>query len=265
MPAVSESSTPIDRDLACARCGYNLRTLNPADACPECGLPLAESIAPAPREWVRRQYLGVWIQCLSYLLAAVAIIGEMYRSYVPALSPAAMMALRVAPLVGVAIAVWLLTTPRPHHRARASTTLVRYGFAMVLLLALVLPGVEHAGFKTTFGRVGWTLFFGLLVVCWIGLGCIQVRIARTLGLPLLGVFIWIASIVWSIGLAATALFYVFREFTQQSLFSRAEPMYVYTLLVGGVLIVSSSLLLAVAFTARPRMTASAPEEGKPTL
>lgn len=261
MPADSETSTAIDpkiaSDLACAQCGYNLR-MQPTDGtCPECDLAVSESLSPdaldtAPRGWLGKQLAGVWIQFASYLLSAVAIVAEMYRSYVPELSRGAMMALRIAPLVGIAVAVWLLTTPRPNRRVRNSTRLVRYGFAAVLLLALILPGTRHQGFDTLLGRLGWTLFFVLLVVCWIGLGCIQVRIARTLGLPLLALSLWAASIAWSIALAATAVFYVFKEFTQRSLFSRAEPAYVYALVIGGVLVVLSSLALAIAFTSRRR-------------
>jgi hypothetical protein len=113
-----------------------------------------------------------------------------------------------------------------------------------------LPAIDHSDFKSTFGRLGWTLFFALLVVCWVGLGCIHVRIARTLGLPWLGVLIWLATIVWSIALLATAMFYVFREFTERSLFSRADPVYVDLLLMGGALVVVSALALAVAFSVR---------------
>ena len=107
--------------------------------------PLAESLAPdllasAPAHWQAKQYVGVWIQFLSYLLSAVAIVGEMYRSYLPSLSPAAMMTLRVAPLVGIAVAVWLLTTPRPNRRVSNATRLVRYGFAAVCTLLNVLTG-----------------------------------------------------------------------------------------------------------------------------
>jgi hypothetical protein len=245
----------IDRDMRCARCGYNLRTTVSDGRCPECGLIVSDSIQPdsldtAQRGWVAKQRAGVWLQFASYLLAAVAIIGEMYRSYLPGLTPAAMMVLRVAPLLGVAVAVWLLTTPRPDRHVKSSLRFVRYGFAAVLLLALVLPGVDHSSFKSTFGRAGWTLFFTLLVICWIGVGCVQVRIARTLNLPWLGMLLWAATIVWSIALAATAWFYVFRAFTERSPFDRAEPTYIFTLLIGGVLAVLSSFALAVAFSLR---------------
>src|SRR4051794_28165912 len=42
--------------LLCARCEYDLRTLDPAGACPECALPIAQSVfvAAEPMAPVRR-------------------------------------------------------------------------------------------------------------------------------------------------------------------------------------------------------------------
>jgi hypothetical protein len=37
----------IDEDIACVECQYNLRALDPADGCPECGQPIAESLRAA--------------------------------------------------------------------------------------------------------------------------------------------------------------------------------------------------------------------------
>ncbi|HVX83698.1 MAG TPA: hypothetical protein VH253_02670 [Phycisphaerae bacterium] len=39
------TSAVIEQDLLCLRCRYNLRTLAGAACCPECGLPVAESVA----------------------------------------------------------------------------------------------------------------------------------------------------------------------------------------------------------------------------
>ena len=230
-----------------------MRSLTSVDRCPECGLLVEdslhpESLATAPAGWVRRQLIGVWLQFASYLLSAVSIFAEIFRSYVEELSKSLLMILRMTPLVGIALAVWLLTSPRPDRMVRNSTRLVRWGFAAVLVLAMLLPRMDDPRAQTAFARLALTSFFVLLVVCWIGLGCVQVRIARTLGLPSLGVLIWTASIVWSIALIATAAFYIFKEFTERSLFSRAEPVYVYTLMSGGTLLVISSLALAIAFT-----------------
>jgi len=52
----------VSGDLACGSCGYNLRTLAVAGLCPECGSPVAVSLAPAalppiPAPW-RLIYVG---------------------------------------------------------------------------------------------------------------------------------------------------------------------------------------------------------------
>src|SRR5205809_4798511 len=72
---VSEKSA----ELPCDRCGYDLRA-HPHDAkCPECGLPVAESLKwaaiplrPAWRDsdprWRRRMLAGVWVLVLLPLM-----------------------------------------------------------------------------------------------------------------------------------------------------------------------------------------------------
>ncbi|WP_432798719.1 hypothetical protein [Poriferisphaera sp. WC338] len=50
---------PIDRDILCANCEYNLRTQLPIHDCPECGHPIAESVknrqlAYAPLDYIEK-------------------------------------------------------------------------------------------------------------------------------------------------------------------------------------------------------------------
>jgi len=93
-PPVEESPTgPLDRDgrvridLACLKCGYNLRTLAVDGLCPECALPVERSIRGdllkyADPRWVRR----------------LALSAELL--FIAAIAP-----LVVAPMVGLAIAL----------------------------------------------------------------------------------------------------------------------------------------------------------------
>src|SRR3954463_8886662 len=79
---VSEKSA----ELPCDRCGYDLRA-HPHDAkCPECGLPVAESLKwagiprrPAWRDsdprWRRRMIAGMWILALLPLADAIKTSG----------------------------------------------------------------------------------------------------------------------------------------------------------------------------------------------
>ena len=41
----------LDQDLACRRCGYNLRGLSTDGACPECGTAVGQSTFQLHRNW----------------------------------------------------------------------------------------------------------------------------------------------------------------------------------------------------------------------
>jgi hypothetical protein len=204
-------------------------------------------MSDAPGRWVGAQRLGIWILFGSYAMSAVVIMGEVFSPYIEGVPRSLFTAMRIAPLMFLAVAVWLLTTQRADRRPKKSSLIVRWGFVGVLVLSLLLPAAKHGGFESIWGKVGWTLFFALLVTCWLGLGCIQIRIARMLGAKWLSPVIWTASILWSIGLLLSAAFYLSREYLGHSLFSRAETSFVATLLIGGILLVVSSLMVAVRF------------------
>lgn len=246
-----------ETELLCRQCRYDLRGLDKRSQCPECGLPIEDSIviermADAPLGWIKTQRLGMWLLFGSYSMSALAILGEVFAPYIEVIPKPVFMALRMFPLALLAIAVWLLTIQRADRRMKRSSLLVRWGFVGVLGLSILLPATKHGGLDSIWGKLGWTLFFTLLVVCWIGLGCIQIRIARMLGAKWLVPVIWSASILWSIGLMSAASFYVFREFTRKSLFLRSETSFIAILLFGGVLLVISSLLVAVNFHRRTK-------------
>jgi hypothetical protein len=75
-------SPTVDADLACRRCGYNLRTLSADKVCPECGLAIRASIAAAnaarsrageplrqsDRRWVASLRNGLLILFVAYAL-----------------------------------------------------------------------------------------------------------------------------------------------------------------------------------------------------
>lgn len=70
MPQPQEVHIPPDRqqarldfDLLCVQCGYNLRTLEPAERCPECGSAVSRSLRGdwlinAPRNWLQKVATG---------------------------------------------------------------------------------------------------------------------------------------------------------------------------------------------------------------
>lgn len=70
--------SPLDRDIECAHCSYNLRGLRPNGRCPECDEDINYSLAAevmwlASPRWLRRQALGLLTMVAANLGAAVVI------------------------------------------------------------------------------------------------------------------------------------------------------------------------------------------------
>lgn len=122
---------PVLRDVACVGCGYNLRGLSTAGQCPECALPVANSLRGrllrhANPRYVRRLATGAALLACSWLI--IVAIGIAPRILLPLLlragRPATMSATfstmsmvltilaALARLLAVAGA-WLLTSPEP--------------------------------------------------------------------------------------------------------------------------------------------------------
>ncbi|MCC6360529.1 MAG: hypothetical protein IT450_17460 [Phycisphaerales bacterium] len=86
-------------DVLCLGCGYMLRGLNPAGACPECGQPIAQSLGPAnlcdlDSQWLRRVRRGLRVVAGGLLLfiivplavfSAVINVGLAAKLLIPAL------------------------------------------------------------------------------------------------------------------------------------------------------------------------------------
>src|SRR6516164_2948601 len=62
--SVTSFYAPMDYDLACFACGYNLRTRRRTELCPECGSKVAGSVAIAYQKMrgdLRRVNRGAWL------------------------------------------------------------------------------------------------------------------------------------------------------------------------------------------------------------
>ena len=69
-------------DARCLRCGYDLRESDPPGVCPECGIPVAASLARPPllrhadRLWVRDQAVGLRLAVVAGASASAPFCAE---------------------------------------------------------------------------------------------------------------------------------------------------------------------------------------------
>ncbi len=125
----------LDRDVTCLNCGYNLRGINPAGTCPECGMSISialreDHLQDAPEPWRRTVRLGTALVCLGTLISFPL--------------------LNIGPLLA-AIGFWLVTVRQPQRNEPRHDMLVR-----IFARGTLIPGA-----------VGWTIIVnGLLFVTW---------------------------------------------------------------------------------------------------
>lgn len=103
---------PISSDTPCRRCGYNLRGLALAGQCPECGLPVDDSVRGtllcyAPVSYQRRVCQGL---TLLNVVALAGMLGGLFLQVLEGIWPYALLLLLGS--VGCAGA-WLLSTRDP--------------------------------------------------------------------------------------------------------------------------------------------------------
>ncbi len=155
-----DSTGRIGRDLSCLQCGYNLRTLQPEGICPECGLPIFQSIRGdrlkySDPEWVAKLARGArWIFAGIVCYYVLGNVGQAVRS------------LRTATGIGILAvflpAFWWYTSPEPNRtdpeRALCLRRLARMvslaGFLLIPLLTLVGMETIRIGGKFTFAPGG---------------------------------------------------------------------------------------------------------------
>jgi hypothetical protein len=124
---VVESDGRVSGDLACLRCGYNLRTLLAAGRCPECGTAVGKSLQDdrlrfCDPDWLARVSKGLNIIVMMIATATMAwVLSWFWREAVSSSIAAVEMAGELVwdgAALGAAIGTWLLTTPEPNRLGR---------------------------------------------------------------------------------------------------------------------------------------------------
>jgi len=142
VPSVFDETGEIVSDVACRRCGYNLRGLREDGCCPECGTPIGLStrgdlLRFANPAWAERLALGIkyilWGLIISIVVGAVGgcatgvLGGNVALLHVVSL---------LAGLIGV-YGAWLLTSPDPsgigEDRHVTARKIVRFALLVGLL------------------------------------------------------------------------------------------------------------------------------------
>jgi uncharacterized repeat protein (TIGR04138 family) len=67
---------PLEEDVECANCGYNLRGLTTADNCPECGEPAMWTLRLVARRLYRRAMASQIAQPSGYSIDAVMFVND---------------------------------------------------------------------------------------------------------------------------------------------------------------------------------------------
>ena len=130
----------IATDLACRRCAYNLRGLQEAGRCPECGTPIGLStrgdlLRFADPDWLDKVALGLkiilWMILVSILAAiAGAVLDKMVH---PLFSGVLGLAAGVVAFYGV----WLMTEPDPSGIGEDPNITARKVIRVTLVIGLV--------------------------------------------------------------------------------------------------------------------------------
>ncbi len=218
----------IARDVACLRCGYNLRSLLPDQACPECGAAVAPSLRgdllrlSDPR-WLKRLSAGMTcivigqIALLATLCGALRWLELWFSAILKILQPAASIVLILLAFGTLIVGVWLATSPEPGRvgAARDSRTRITIRVLLAAFLLLMLAGalspVGTSARPATMSDLCWSELRSALCCLLISAGwvifCVHISpLGRRAGAPRLARFtLLVPFVVGLLGLVCTGI------------------------------------------------------------
>jgi hypothetical protein len=189
--AEPRSNDRIDRDLHCARCGYNLRGLAVDEKCPECGTPVdyslrGELLRYADRRWAkqvlrglqwtmasRRAIVILFIVIITIALVGLLVIPQGVDTPIESAFETTIDIIRgimsLMP-IGIAYGLWLASTPEPREGAAtpASTAVTRAVSILLVpafgLWTLALSGWTPFGFSAV---ARYAIAMACFVIVWL--------------------------------------------------------------------------------------------------
>lgn len=147
-PRPPDPHRPLDHDLPCTRCGYNLRDLTLERLCPECGTPIDRSahgnlLRYADPDWLDKLRLGTALMLWALLLS---LVGGLSGSMGVALGlPQGVLGL--IGLIGGAVSVsamFLVTTPEPAVAFAEETVTLRKVVRTTAIMSFLGLGLHQS-------------------------------------------------------------------------------------------------------------------------
>ncbi|MEM1354048.1 MAG: hypothetical protein AAGC44_00485 [Planctomycetota bacterium] len=184
-PEYLRDDTPIDQDLFCAGCSYNLRGLSPLGRCPECGVPIADSLDArmlpgASHAWIQRVRMGAILGALAcfntvalpFFGCALAVFSMNSTSGREPITAYIFLLALIGLLVLAGFAAWQLTSTDPsasdQYDRPALTQVCRWTLILclpLLGLPLIVNLILGLAWSVSWPWVGlvsfWSVIFGL--------------------------------------------------------------------------------------------------------
>jgi hypothetical protein len=134
----TETVQQTDGDVACVRCGYNLRGLAADGACPECSAPIAGSLVEnrllgADQRWLRTVHHGLSLLLMRYIVSLIPTLAFVL-GWMAEWSRFATVAVYIAVLGLALLGLVLVSAPNPAVPRRSGSIA---GRSLVCLAAVI--------------------------------------------------------------------------------------------------------------------------------